>query len=50
MGANVNLQNDDGETPLQIAARYEMDHIVKLLLHHNADILIKNNHNKVALD
>ena len=50
MGANVNLQNDDGETPLQIAARYEMDHIVKLLLYHNADILIKNNHNKVALD
>ena len=50
MGANVNLQNDDGETPLQIAARYEMDHIVKLLLHHNADILIENNYHKVALD
>lgn len=50
MGANVNLQDDDGETPIQIAVRYEMDYIVKLLLHHNADILIRSKYNKVALD
>ena len=50
MGANVNLQNDDGETPLHIAARYEMDYIVKLLLHYNADVFVKNKENKVALD
>ena len=50
MGANVNLQNDDGETPLHIAARYEMDYIVKLLLNYNADVFVKNNENKIALD
>ena len=41
MGANVNLQNYYGETPLHIAARHEMDYIVKLLLHCNADIHCK---------
>ena len=50
MGADVNLQNDDGETPLHITARYKIDYIVKLLLHYNADVFFKNKENKVALD
>lgn len=50
MGADVNLQNDDGETPLRITARYKIDYIVKLLLHYNADVFFKNKENKVALD
>ena len=41
MGANVNLQNYYGEAPLHIAARHEMDYIVKLLLHCNAGIHCK---------
>ena len=50
MGADVNLQNDDGETPLRITARYKIDYIVKLLLHYNADVFFKNKENKVALE
>ena len=50
MGADVNLQNDDGETPLRITARYKIDYIVKLLLHYNTDVFFKNKENKVALD
>ena len=42
MGADVNLQNYDGDTPLHLAARYEMEYIVKVLLHYNADVNIKN--------
>ena len=50
MGADVNLQNDDGETPLHITSRYKIDYIVKLLLHYNADVFFKNKENKVALE
>ena len=50
MGAQVNLQNCVGETPLHIAARHEMDYIVKLLLHDNADVHITSKNDKTALD
>ena len=40
MAADVNLQNNDGDTPLHLAARYEMEYIVKLLLHYDADVNI----------
>ena len=50
MGAHVNLQNCVGETPLHIAARHEMDYIVKLLLHYNADVHITSKNDKTALD
>ena len=50
MGAQVNLQNCVGETPLHIAARHEMDYIVKLLLHYNADVHIANKNDNTALD
>ena len=42
MGADVNLQNYDGDTRLHLAARYEMEYIVKVLLHYNADVNITN--------
>ena len=48
MGADVNIKNYAGETPLHIAAEYEMEYIVKLLLHYNADILVTNNRNETA--
>ena len=49
-GADVNIKNHIGETPLHIAARYEMEYIAKLLLHYNADIYIRNNRNETAIN
>ena len=48
-GANVNLQNYDGDTPLHLAARYEMEYIVKLLLHYNAGVNIINKKDETAM-
>ena len=50
MGAGVNMKNYGGDTPLHIAARHEMDYIVKLLLHCNADIHLRNNRNETAMN
>ena len=50
MGADTNLLNFDGDTPLHLAARYEMEYIVKLLLHYNADVNITNKKSKTAVN
>lgn len=50
MGAKANLQNYDGDTPLHLAATYEMEYIVKLLLHYNADVNIANKKDETAVD
>ena len=50
MGADTNLLNFDGDTPLHLAARYEMEYIVKLLLHYNADVNITNKKRKTAVN
>ena len=50
MGANTNIKNHSGETPLHLAARYEMEYIVMLLLHYNADSDLKNDRNETAID
>ena len=50
MGANPNIKNNSGDTPLHIAARHEMEYIVILLLHHNADTDMRNNRNEAAMD
>ena len=50
MGADPNIKNHSGDTPLHIAARYEMEYIVILLLHHNADTDMINNRNEAAID
>ena len=42
-GADVNLQNPDGETPLHIAVLVAYPDAVKLLLEHGADTSLKNN-------
>ena len=49
MGADVNLQNHDGDAPLYLAAKYEMEDIVKLLLHYNSDVNIKNKKHETAI-
>ena len=35
---------------MHIATRYEMEYIVKLLLHYNADIHVSNNRNENAMN
>ena len=50
MGADTNIKNHSGDTPLHNAARYEMEYIVMLLLHYNADVNLKNNRNETAMD
>ena len=48
MGADANLPNYDGDTALHLAARYEMEYIVKLLLPYNADVNITNKKDETA--
>ena len=50
MGADVNIKDYAGDTPLHMAVRHEMDYIVNLLLHYNADIYAKNNRDEIALN
>ena len=50
MGADTNIKNHSGDTPLHIAATHEMEYIVMLLLHYNADIHVRNDRNKTAMD
>ena len=63
-GANVNMKNGLGETPLHIVARQQikrnnenridnknrMYQVIRLLLHYDADIHIKNNKNQTVTD
>lgn len=48
-GANVDVQDTDGNTPLIIATNLEAVDLVSLLIKHNADIQIRNNKNRSAL-
>ena len=50
MGADANIKNHSGDTPLHNAARYEMEYIVMLLLHYNADADLRNHRNEIPLD
>ena len=49
-GAYANIKDHSGDTCLHLAARYEMEYIVKLLLHYNADIHLRNNRNETAMN
>ena len=48
-GADPNIKSHSGDTPLHNAARHEMEYIVMLLLHYNADIQLRNNRNETAM-
>ena len=50
MGADTNIKNHSGNTPLHLAAEYEMEYIVMLLLHYNAQVDLRNNRNETAMD
>ena len=50
MGADPNIKNHSGDTPLHIAARYETEYIVMLLLHYNADAHLRNDRNETSKD
>ena len=48
-GANINIQDRDGNTPLHMAILNNNANIVQLLLDHNANITISNNKNCTPL-
>ena len=50
MGADTNVKNNSGDTPLHIPARREMEYTTMLLLHYNADADVTNNRNETAMD
>lgn len=49
-GVDINIQDDDGNTPLHMAASNGLDDIVQLLLQKGADIDIKNKYGKTPLE
>jgi hypothetical protein len=49
-GAKVNERNRYGETPIMEAITRQKPDIVKLLLDHNADVTLKNDEGKTALE
>ena len=49
-GAVTNIKIHFGDTPLHNAVRYEMEYIVMLLFHFNADVDLRNGRNETPLD
>ena len=49
-GANLNIQNINGDTPLHIAAREDFGECIKILLKGKAALDIPNNKNEIAYD
>ena len=50
MGADVNIKNYAGDTPLHIVSGYEMEYIVKLLLRYSADIHVRDNRDETPMN
>ncbi len=50
MGANINIQNNDGLTPLHIASFNNAKDVAKLLIDNGADINIQHNDGWTPLD
>ncbi|KAL8805148.1 MAG: hypothetical protein Q9182_002130 [Xanthomendoza sp. 2 TL-2023] len=50
MGANTGARNADQKTPLILAAEYGKPEVVQMLLEQGADVRIKDNQSKSALD
>ena len=49
-GANLNIQNLNGDTPLHIAAREKFELCTRILLNGKAALDIPNNNNQIAFD
>lgn len=47
-GANIQDQNDEGDTPLMRAVDLGCEHVVQYLIDHGANILIQNHSGKTA--
>ena len=52
IGADTNIKNHSGDTPLHIAGRHKMVYIyiAMLLLHYNVEADLRNNRNETAID
>lgn len=48
-GANINARNEEGWTPLMLAALYNRKNMIELLLKHRANINAQDNNGKTAL-
>ena len=49
-GADINAQDDDGNTPLHLAVRFSSKRSAKYLLKHGADATIKNKRGQLPLE
>ena len=49
-GAELNVQDREGNTPLLIACRYGNEKVVRYLIKSGADITLKNNKGETAMD
>lgn len=49
-GANLNVQDNEGWTPLHAVCQYGFPEVVKLLLSKNADTLVTNFDNDLPID
>ena len=49
-GANANLADQNGETPLFLAVKSGNEELVRILLDHKADVTIKDNQHKTVFE
>lgn len=49
-GVNVNIKNNDGDTPLHLAVKLNDFAVTKLLLDYHAKIDVVNNKNETPVD
>lgn len=49
-GAEINIQNQQGQTPLHLAAKLKNFEVIALLIEHDADLFLKDKGNNMPLD
>ena len=49
-GANLNIQNNEGNTPLHLALKYKHDKVIKILMDNKAALDIPNSNGEIPFD